>query len=323
MLFITNRTPRESAKSEEKRSISFDTQNTTAAQSLFFCERKSKDEYIEIMSQTFFKKLKEIPNDAQLLFYIHGFNSNMEPDVFENTRVLQELFDEQKKDLVIVIPIIWPCDDDSAIAIFDDYWDDRAAADASGPAFKRLLGKFDSWREAREQKEVPCLRRINVLSHSMGNRVLKNALKDWAENHLGGQMPQIFRNVFMVAPDVENEILEKGEDGQYIVDSARNVVVYYANDDFAMPASKLANACTTLSRRLGMTGPEKLSRLPKSVYEVDCDDFNNSFDTPLGHTYFLRDRKNRPSPLIKHMVKAISKGRVKPSDRSITLPKPQ
>ncbi len=156
----------------------------------------------------------------------------------------------------------------------------------------------------------------------MGNRVLKNALKDWAVNHSAGQMPQIFRNVFMVAADVENEILEKGEDGQYIVDSARNVVVYYANDDLTMPASKLANSFTTLTRRLGMTGPEKLSRLPKSVYEVDCDDFNNSFDK-LGHSYFLRDKKNRPSPIIKHMATAISKGRVNPSERSITLPKPQ
>ncbi len=124
MLFITNRTPREPVKSEENRTISFDYQNTTAAQSLFFCERKSEDEYVEIMSRAFFKKLKDIPSDTQILFYIHGFNSNMEPDIFKNTRVLQELFDEQSKDLVLVIPIIWPCDDDSAIAIFDDYWDD-------------------------------------------------------------------------------------------------------------------------------------------------------------------------------------------------------
>lgn len=45
-----------------------------------------------------------------------------------------------------VVPLIWPCDDDSVVAFIDDYWDDQRAADASGMAFARMLGKFDDWR---------------------------------------------------------------------------------------------------------------------------------------------------------------------------------
>lgn len=324
MLFLTNRTPEQSARSEIGRKISFDYDNTAVSQFLYFCERESVDDYNEIGSQHFFQKLKDIPSKKiQLLFYIHGFNNNMEPDVFENTETLQALFNDISDELVHVVPIIWPCDDDAAIAFLDDYWDDQDAADASGPAISRLLGKFDSWRKQKEQQDIVCLRRINVLAHSMGNRVLEKSLSYWAENHSSGNMPQLFRNVFMVAADVKNETLEENEPGRYIVDACRNLIVYYANDDFAMPASKVANIKNkTLSRRMGMTGPESLEKLPKSVYEVDCDDFNNGFDAK-GHTYFLRDENNVVSPIIKHMADAIDGGRVKPADRSIVLPKPE
>ena len=100
-------------------------------------------------------------------------------------------------------------------------------------------------------------------------------------------------------------------------------MVYYANDDLAMPASKVANLRNrTVSRRLGMTGPEDLSAVPKNVYEVDCDNFNNTFDKPVGHAYFLDGPKKKVSPVLKHMVQAIKKGRVIPNERPHELPKP-
>ncbi|CAH0528866.1 alpha/beta hydrolase [Vibrio hippocampi] len=321
MLFITNRTPKQSARSKKNRKLSFNYDTTAVSQYLYFCERNDKNDYTEIMNVEFFQRLKTLPEKTQLLFYIHGFNNNMEPDIFENAKKLQSLINEKSQDLVYVVPIIWPCDDDSAIAFIDDYWDDQDAADASGPAFARLLGKFDTWRRDTKQQEVPCLKRINILAHSMGNRVLNNALNDWAKKYCSGNMPQLFRNVFMIAADVENEILEKNQSGRYIVDSCRNLVVYYANDDLAMPASKLVNLKNkTVSRRMGMTGPEQLSILPKKVYEVDCDDFNNDYDLK-GHTYFLSDKDGNVSPIIEHMTGAIKSGRVSPKERSYVLKK--
>lgn len=319
MLFVTNRTPKQSAKSKRNRNISFNYDNTAVSQYLYFCERNDKDSYTEIMNEEFFQRLKDLPENTQLLFYLHGFNNNMEPHVFENAQKLQSLINTRSPDLVYVIPIIWPCDDDSAIAFIDDYWDDQDAADASGPAFSRLIGKFDKWRRDKKQQEIPCLKRINILAHSMGNRVLKNALNDWASKYASGDMPQLFRNVFMIAADVKNDILEKNKPGRHIVDSSRNVVIYYANDDLAMPASKLANIKNkTVSKRMGMTGPEDLYKLPKKVYEVDCDDFNNEFDLK-GHSYFIDDKDGNSSPIIKHIVDAIETGRINPADRSSVL----
>jgi len=325
MLFATNRMPRESYQSEANRSISFDPQNTTVSQNMYFCERHGDGEYTEIMQQEFFKRLKALPEKTQILFYIHGFNNQAESDIFPRAEKLQQLFDQEsgQQDIIKVVPLIWPCDDDTPVQFLDDYWDDQRAADRSGEAFTRMFAMFNSWRNSDENIKKPCMKRINVLSHSMGNRVLRNALSNWAKKSANNSMPLIFRNVFMVAADVVNHTLEEGQDGRFICDAARNVVVYYANDDLSMPASKVANLRRmTVSRRLGMTGPEDLSKVPKNVYEVDCDDFNNSFDKPKGHSYFLESKSGVVSPVLKHMVNAVKTCRISPAERSTVLKKP-
>lgn len=325
MLFATNRTPRQSAKSKKNRTINFSLQNTSVRQDMYFCRRHGVDDYSEIGNQAFFQQLKDLDGKTQILFYIHGFNNTGEADVFPNALMLQSMFDELSPGLVHIVPLIWPCDDDSAVAFMDDYWDDQRASRASGDAFARMLGLFDSWRKEEAKKPNPCSRRMNVLAHSMGNRVLRNAINSWVKFDMAGNMPQLFRNVFMVAADVVNHTLEYEHDGRYIPDSARNVVVYYANDDLAMPASKVANLKNiTASRRLGMTGPESMSeeRLAKNVFEVDCDNFNNSWGDKKGHTYFLRNDAGVISPVVHHMLAAVDGGRVLPAKRQHVLEKP-
>ncbi len=324
MLFATNRLPRQSAKTKKNRKVTFDLQNTTVSQNMFFCERNGKEDYTEIGNKEFFNRLKALPEKTQLLFYVHGFNNTGEAEIFPTATKLQALFNKEGgENLVYVIPLIWPCDDDSFVQFADDYWDDQRAADMSGMAFARMLGKFDGWRRTKENIEQPCTKRINILAHSMGNRVLRNALRYWVENDAQNKMPRLFRNIFMAAADVVNNTLENGEDGQYIPDAARNVIAYFASDDLSMPASKIINLKNKItSRRLGMTGPENISKLPKNVYDVDCDDFNNGFDKPVGHAYFLDNSNGVTSPVLKHMVQAISTGRVEPSNRSVVLKKP-
>lgn len=322
MLFVTNRVPQEGYKSSIGRTVSFDLQNTTPSKHLFFCRRTGEGIYHEEGSQAFFSELRNLNEEkTQVLLYIHGFNNTDEAQVFPNAIALESQINEHAGDtLVKVVPVIWPCDDDSPLAFADDYWDDQRAADESGRLFYRLFGKFEAWQKSLVQQGEACHRRINVLAHSMGARVLMNTLHEWAKAH--GSVPQLFRNAFLVAPDIENDALEKGEKGQHVVDSARNVVVYYANDDLAMPASKAANLKNkTLSRRLGMTGPEKLENLPDKVYQVDCDNFNNTVDWPKGHTYFLH-KNGKTSPVIGHLANAIKTARVTPPQRKHELPYP-
>lgn len=109
----------------------------------------------------------------QILLFIHGFSNLPEPDIFPRAQALQDLFNAAEPDLVEVIPLIWPCDND--LSIVKDYWDDQKSADKSAYSFARILERFMNWRDDQPEGN-PCLKRINALCHSMGNRVFRETL---------------------------------------------------------------------------------------------------------------------------------------------------
>ena len=314
MLFVTNRFPKQSIETEPGRAFDFDLNNNAASNSVFFCERTGRGKYTEIGSIEFMQRLKH-SRYRQILAYVHGF-SNLPEVVFDGAAEFQSLCNKAKKDEVLVIPIVWPCDND--LGIVKDYWDDQKAADQSAFSFARVLEKFLAWRSSEDYnpRDDPCLKRINVLAHSMGNRVLRGTLAAWNKYDLANGVPLIFRNTFMVAADVVNESLHEGEAGELICHASRNVVVYHASDDLALRASKVSNLKNKVaSRRLGHTGPEDMDKTPRNVYRVDCDDVNNTYDKPKGHSYFRSgSRKGTPGRVFKHIFECLLSGRVFPED---------
>lgn len=314
MIFITNRFPKQSIRSRVGRKFDFDLDNNAASNSVFFCERNGKKDYTEIGSIKFLSRLKE-SSVRQILVYIHGF-SNLPEDAFDGAGEFQQLCDQQKPGEVLVIPLVWPCDND--FGIIQDYWDDQKSADASAFSFGRVLEKFLAWRNSDKYNPQadPCLKRINMLAHSMGNRVLRETLHAWNKYDLPNGVPLIFRNTFLVAADIVNESLEHGERGELICHASRNVIVYHASDDLALRASKASNLKNRIaSRRLGHTGPEDMKRTPANVYSVDCDDVNNEYDMPKGHSYFRSGRtRGQPGLVFQHIFDTLLSGRVFPDD---------
>jgi len=311
MLFITNRTINETPQSRitAARKVSFDLDDNQAGHSVYFCERTGEESYREIGSDQFLNELRNCAA-GQLLFYIHGFSNLPEPDIFPRAKILQEQLGEG---FVKVIPFIWPCDNDNGV--IKDYWDDQKTADASSFAFARVLEKYMAWRDNNPTDAPPCMKRINVLAHSMGNRVLRETLANWAKYDRNWKVPLIFRNTFMVAADIVNESLERGNSGAFICQASRNVSVYYASDDLALRASKASNLKNKVaSRRLGHSGPENLELIPRNVFSIDCDDVNTKYDSITGHAYFLTDGKNKPGRVLKHIKASIKTGRVKVED---------
>ncbi|MDV7339880.1 alpha/beta hydrolase [Terasakiella sp. A23] len=288
-----------------------DESDPTPDQSIYFCERTGKGKYTEIGSQTFLENLRGDLNQ-QIILYIHGFNNMPEPDVFPRAEALQKLFNDaaaaSKEDISYeVVVLLWPCD--ASLGMARKYWDDQKSSEMSSFGFSRMLERFMDWRS---ENNGTCFRPINILAHSMGNRVLRLTLKNWANDK--GMLPALFRNIFMVAPDVANETLEKGNSGYFITQAARNVAVYYANDDLAMSASKVANLKNRVAtRRLGHTGPERMDKVSDNVYAIDCDNVNNKYDRPKGHSYFLKTNGTKGSPgvVFKHIFNSCETGRIK------------
>ena len=80
-----------------------------------------------------------------------------------------------------VVPFIWPCGD--KLGIIRDYYGDQDSANASAIAFARMMAKFIDWQVKNQESEKPCLKRINILAHSMGNRVFRNSVSYWLKNY--------------------------------------------------------------------------------------------------------------------------------------------
>lgn len=314
MLFITNRFPSQSIRSRNGRSFTFDLNNNAPSNSVFYCEQESANEHREIGSIEFQSQLKKTTY-KQVLLYLHGF-SNLPDAVFDAVDEMQSLCDAAKPNEVLIVPMIWPCDND--LGIIKDYWDDQKAADSSAYSFARVLEKFISWRNSsrHNSEEDPCLKRMNMLAHSMGNRVLRETLAAWQRYDLADGVPMIFRNTFLVAADIVNESLHANEPGELISHASRNVIVYYASDDLALRASKASNLKNKIaSRRLGHTGPEDMRRTPSNVYAVDCDDVNAIYDNPKGHSYFRSGRQSgSPGVVFDHLFACLTSGRVFPED---------
>jgi esterase/lipase superfamily enzyme len=316
VLFVTNRQPRQSYRTRINRKIDFDLGKNAPSNDLYYCRRNGAGDYTEIGSRALLEELKD-SSCAQLLFYIHGFSNLPEPDIFPRVARLQQLLDEKEKGMALVVPLIWPCDND--LGIVKDYWDDQKSADASAQSFARLLNRFLDWRDEQDE-EYPCLKRINILSHSMGNRVFRQALRAWNKYDLPGGVPLLFRNTFMVAADVVNETLEKGNPGELISHASRNVSVYFASDDLALRSSKVSNLKNKIaSRRLGHTGPENINKVNSNVYAIDCDNYNTRYDSPKGHSYFLDDDNGKPGKIFEHMFDSMKYGRVDVDDRKYRL----
>lgn len=311
MLFITNREPQGSIRTKHGRAFKFDLKKNAPSNSIYCCERISDNEYVEIGATPFMTKLHEC-KAKQLLFYIHGFSNLPEPDIFPMTAKLQACFDAKEKGLVLIVPIIWPCDND--IGIVKDYWDDQKSADQSAFSLARFLQKVMAW-QGLASENTSCLKGINILAHSMGNRVLRETLSVWNKYDLENGVPLLFRVTILMAADIVNESLEDTEEGHLISQASRNVLVYYASDDLALRSSKIANLKNRVaSRRLGHTGPEDMTKVQPNVYAIDCDRFNNKYDYPKGHTYFLNDNNDGIGMVFEHMFNAVATGCVAESD---------
>jgi esterase/lipase superfamily enzyme len=311
MLFITNRSPRGSIRTKKNRAFKFDLNKNSPSNSINCCDRLGKDKYLEIGSNALMSRLKD-SNAKQILLYIHGFSNLPEPDIFPRAARLQEYFDLKEPDLVEVVPLIWPCDND--FGIVKDYWDDQKSADKSAFSFSRVLPFFMAWRD-KAPEDAPCLKRINILAHSMGNRVFRETLSVWNKYDLANGVPLLFRNTFLMAADIVNESLEEEEDGILMSQASRNVSVYYASDDLALRSSKISNLKNKVaSRRLGHSGPEDMKKVQSNVYAIDCDDINNKYDSPMGHSYFLDNGNNQIGSVFEHMYNTVKTGRVTVDD---------
>jgi len=166
----------------------------------------------------------------------------------------------------------------------------------------RIFCKLEKWQK---ESKTPCTKRIHILAHSMGNRVLRSTLEAWQKYFVPQGLSIVFRSIFLVAADMDNQTLEEGKPGHIITECAKDVIVCYAPDDEALKCSKAMNL---RGPRLGDTGNKHYEKMPVNVSQIDCDHYNDLYDK-IGHTYFLEDQTGNPGEVCKVIFDTIQTGR--------------
>jgi len=318
MHFISVRACKGSPRTKVNRLIKFDLQINAPTNSLYCCVRGDKNKYTEIGAFNLFSQIATMPY-KHILFYIHGSNSLPEEDIFPKCQILQKLFDKYDNYFVQIIPIIWPSDNDLGFVM--DYWDDRMAADASAYPLSRLINKYYDWMGSYLYN--PCSKSINILCHDLGCAVFEKTVNLWTENYGTGYFPMLFKNLFLVAGDIKNNIFREGLSGNHISTSSRNVVVYYsANDMVLSGTSKNLKLRPLNGIPIGLTGPIVYNDTPSNVKSIDCSDVSNMYDSPFGHNYFLTGMNNElelAGIVFDHIYETIRTGRVETKDGRINI----
>lgn len=204
MLLITNR------KLDKQRFVA----SNELSQSILYCQQQG-DYTVELGSEVWMRTLQQT-KAKQVLIYIHGFNNQPYQDILPHAQQLQAMLDDAGSQTVL-IPVIWPCDNN--FGIIRDYWDDQLAAELSGQIFSRALGKLLLWQE--RHADTPCYRPISLLAHSMGNRVMLKTLSSFATLYGNQGVPLLFDQIFLMATDIPNDVLEEDKEGYWITQACK------------------------------------------------------------------------------------------------------
>jgi esterase/lipase superfamily enzyme len=116
--------------------------------------------------------------------------------------------------------------------------------------------------------------------------VLRNALQALLSNVGTKSIPRIFKTIFLMAADEDNDAFEDRNKLACLPDLAESVQVYFARNDGALTISDVTK---NNPDRLGVTGPRTLTSLPTKVTLIDCSDVSSTDPmTDVRHQYYRK-----------------------------------
>ena len=231
-------------------------------------------------------------NSSDVLIYIHGFNVSWRDAVGAALALQLMLQNSPARDPeqgLLVVLFTWPSD---GLALpWVSYKSDRSEAIGSGAAVGRAFLKARDFLAALRDRaknagQQLCRQDIHLLCHSMGNFLLQHALARMAEHTPGSALPRLFEQVFLCAPDVDDNALEAGQPFGQVHEIARSVSVYHNHGDTAMTVSDYTKGNP---ERLGGYGAAHPALLHSKIHQIDCTPIVHGI---AEHSYYLTGKVN-------------------------------
>jgi esterase/lipase superfamily enzyme len=201
---------------------------------------------------------------GEAFVFVHGYNNSFEDAARRTAQIAKDLSFRGAP-----VMYSWPSRQSASLR---GYQDDSDAIGWSEEHFLSFMAGV-----ARESGA----RRIHVIAHSMGNRLVTETLRKLSYHFRSGQLPRL-NQVVLTAPDVDAEYFRTAI-APRIVQTAERVTIYSSNRDLALKASSVINQFG--KRRLGEAG-EELTVFPefRSIEVVDASTVDTELFS-LNHSY--------------------------------------
>jgi esterase/lipase superfamily enzyme len=238
-----------------------------------------------------------------ILVFVHGTDNDFE-DAIQRAAYNKTWLDAVAGRRFDVIAFTWPARAYGGLSqVFHysgDYKNDQQQADASAAHFGLFLAQLYSL------KPKLGTRRIGILCHSMGNRMLAGAVAAW---YAGGNAPAppLFDQAILAAADEIGTTFDQPGRLSNLYKLAKGIIVYFSENDILMLASRGVNGYDPLGM-YGPSNPANLQLFPKDVYQfADCGDVNDyvgpKMSLDLSHQYY------RQSPTVRADIAATLLGK--------------
>jgi esterase/lipase superfamily enzyme len=163
--------------------------------------------------------LRELPeSERDLVLFVHGYNVDFNSAALRAAQI--------GRDLELPGPMLfysWP-----SKANLPGYWADEATIDRTLPKFVAFLELLIA---------IPELSAVNIIAHSMGNRLFQRAMQLFAFRQQATD--KRFGHVILAAPDIDRETFRQAADDYARVKASaqRRTAVYFNKNDVAVNMS--------------------------------------------------------------------------------------
>lgn len=249
--------------------------------------------------ETFTSTLQDaIYQDAMdsILLFVHGFNVKFDDALVRAAQLSNDL--SRNPEFSVGTPVLYSWPSAGALSL-EDYRGDRERSLDAAPQLEAFLDILT------EDIDVS---RINIIAHSMGNRVLTQALEDYARDYLErhDRGDELEFRILLVAADVERDIFAAANGVFDNLDA--NVTIYTSDTDRALHISGLVNQ----AKRLGDTDTNKPYIRPTQNYQtIDATAVTTQL-FGIGHNYY----SDNPTILWDMMCTI---GETDPQDRALEI----
>jgi esterase/lipase superfamily enzyme len=188
--------------------------------------------------------------DQRLLLLVHGYHNKRENilsgySMIDATMQTRGLVGSGARAYHQVIGIAWP----------------GGFTKPSYPLAKLRANALGDSVFARLKKVVEAAKAVDIMTHSLGARVILKALQNAAPTGT------TVRNLFLTAPAVDNESIQKDEKFFISTQACRNVYVFHSKNDNVL---KLAFPIMDFDKALGLNGPANAKKVGSNVQLVNC-----------------------------------------------------